>query len=112
MKIPAQAFAQLYPKDLAPGCLFLFRDKWAVRVTGQADFQGFLMLEGERTGKVFGVSPGMAQSVEIFDPFICVPMVTIKTKTVWGTSKAQTLDLNVTKHILLGLRADNTWRAN
>src|SRR3546814_13892448 len=99
MKIPAQAFAQLYPKDLAPGCLFLFRDKWALRVTGQADFQGFLMLEGERTGQVCGVSPGMDQSVASVDPFCWFPMVAINAKPVGGTRKVPTLALTVKQHI-------------
>src|SRR3546814_754383 len=70
------------------------------------------MLEGERTGQVFGVSPGMAQSVAIVDPFSWFPMVAINAKPVWGTSKVPTLALTVTQPILVGVDADDSWGPN
>ena len=109
MNIPAEAFAQLYPSDVPPGCLFSFRGSWAVRVTGQANFQGFLMLEGERIGQVFGIAPGMAPAIAIVGSFRWTPMIEAHAKPVWGIRKVPVLALTPTGPIMVGKDSDDCW---
>lgn len=75
MKFPAQAFAEVYPKDLAPGRLFKFREQWALRVSHAEEFEGFLIFEGDHAGKVFQLGDGMARSLAIVHPFSWYPAV-------------------------------------
>lgn len=75
MKLPAQAFAEVHPKDLEPGRLFKFREQWALRVSHAEEFEGFLIFEGDHAGKVFKIGDGMARSVAIVHPFNWFPVV-------------------------------------
>lgn len=111
-KIPAEAFAQLHPSDVPPGCLFLFHDSWAVRVAHEPDFQGFLMLEGERTGQVFAIARGMARSVAIVGEFRWFPMVSIHAKPTWGVQNVPVLALTPSRPLLVGLDSDEGWGKN
>lgn len=109
MNIPAQAFAQLYPKDLAPGRLFKFRDSWALRVSHGAELQGFLILDGERAGWVFPLGPGMAQSVAIVEPFSWFPMVSVNTKPTMDADRTVTLTLTTEGPAMVGADSQNDW---
>ena len=109
MKIPAQAFAQRYPKDLKPGSLFKFRGSWALRVCHGADFQAFLMLEGERAGWVFQLDAGMAQTVAIVEPFGWFPMVSIDAKPTLEADRTVTLTLTESGPVIVGADAQNDW---
>lgn len=75
MKFPVQAFAELHPKDLEPGRLFKIHGQWALRVLHADEFEGFLMFEGDRAGKVFKIGDGMARSIAIVHPFNWFPVV-------------------------------------
>lgn len=109
MKIPAEAFAQRYPKDLKPGALFKFRGRWALRVSHGADFQAFLMLEGERAGWVFQLDGGIAQTVAIVEPFGWFPMVAIDAKPTLEADRTVTLTLTESGPVLVGADARNDW---
>lgn len=109
MKIPAQAFAQLYPKDLASGCLFKFRDSWALRVSLEADLPGFLILEGERAGWVHLLGTGMTQSVAIVAPFKWFPMVARDAKPTLEADRTVTLTLTAEGPVMIGADARNDW---
>lgn len=112
MKLPAEAFAQLYPSDVPPGCLFLFRGSWAFRVAHETEFQGFLMLEGERAGQVFAIDRGMARSVAIVGEFRWIPMVSIHAKPIWGIQNVPVLALTPGRPVLVGLDSDKGWGEN
>lgn len=109
MKIPAQAFAQLYPKDLAPGRLFKFRDSWALRVSHGAEVQGFLILEGERAGWVYPISPGMSQVVAIIEPFRWFPMVSVDAKPTMDADRTVTLTLTGNGPVIVGADSRDDW---
>lgn len=95
MKFPAQAFAEVHPKDLEPGRLFKFRDLWALRVSHAEEFEGFLIFEGDHAGKVFKLGDGMAQSLAITHPFNWFPAVG---DAMPARSEALTVSLAVTSN--------------
>lgn len=109
MKIPAQAFAQLSPSDLAPGRLFKFRGSWALRVSHGTEFQGFLMLEGERAGWVLQLGAGMAQAVAIVEPFSWFPMVAGDAKPTLEADQTVTLTLTTDGPVIVGADARDDW---
>lgn len=109
MKIPAQAFAQVYPRDLTPGSLFKFRGGWALRVSQGAEFQGLLLLEGERAGWVIQLGAGMAQCVTIVEPFSWFPMVDVDAKPSLEADQTVTLTLTADGPVIVGLDARDNW---
>lgn len=108
-KVPAQAFAQLYPKDLAPGGLFRFRGSWALRVAREADFHAFLMLEGERAGDVFELAEGMAEEVAIVQPFGWFPMMSLTASPTQKDDWPLTLALTEAGPAIVGAYSRNDW---
>ncbi len=75
MKLPAQAFAEISPRELEPGRLLKFRGQWALRVSRVEGFEGILMFEGDHAGKVFQIAEGMAKSLAVVHPFGWFPVV-------------------------------------
>lgn len=109
MKIPAQAFAYIHPSDMAPGQLFKFRGGWALRVLHGEDRHGFLMLEGERAGSVFDLTPGMVRSLAIVEPFGWLPMVAGGDTPSADADIALTLTLTKEGPVIGGTDARDTW---
>lgn len=112
MKIPAQAFSQVAVSDLAPGSLFIFRDRWAVRVSSDADFQGFVLLEGERMGRVFQLASGTAHSIAIMSPFAWFPALSLDAKPMVETNRTPALTLTCDLPVIVGIDARETWEPN
>lgn len=75
MKFPAQAFAEIHPKDLEPGRLLKLHGQWALRVSHAEEFEGVLMFEGDHAGKVFKIGDGMVRALAIIHPFNWFPVV-------------------------------------
>lgn len=109
MKIPAQAFAQVYPGDLAPGSLFKFRGGWALRVSQGKEFQGLLLLEGERAGWVIQIGTGMAQGLAIVEPFSWFPVVDGDAKPTLEADYTVTLTLTTEGPVIVGADARDDW---
>lgn len=109
MKIPAQVFAQSHPDDLAPGTLFRFGGSWALRVSRDTYFQGFLMLEGERAGSVFELRDGVQQVAAIVHPFCWFPMVVSDAVPTLEAERTATLTLTEKGLVIVGLDARDQW---
>lgn len=77
MSIPAQVFGEAYPSKILPGQLFKFRDSWALRVAhgNQKEIQGFVLLEGDRVGRLFKIGDEMPRCLAIMHPFTWFPSV-------------------------------------
>ena len=104
-RIPARAYAEHYPKELPIGSLFRFRGMWALRtcVSGPEEFQGFLLLEGEKAGSILKVGPGMARSVAVVEPFGWFPAIAVDERP--GNEADQVLALTITDSglVIVGL---------
>lgn len=109
MKISAHAFAQMYPKDLAPGSLFRLRGRWALRVSSDDIPQGFLMLEGERVGEVFALTAGVAQVVAIMQPFGWFPTVSSEAEPSLEPEWTAVLALTGSGPVVVGSDARDDW---
>jgi hypothetical protein len=107
MKIPARAYAEQHPKDLAVGSLFRFRGVWALRIcaSGPEEFPGFLLLEGENAGSILKVGPGMARSAAVVEPFGWFPAIAVDARP--GKEADQVLALTITGSglVIVGLDA-------
>jgi hypothetical protein len=109
VKIPAQAYAQVSPNELEPGRLFLFRSHWALRVSDGAEFQGILMLDGERAGAVFQLAAGIAQCMAVVAPFNWFAMVADDAKPTVEDDPEGALMLTANGPVIVGLDARNEW---
>jgi len=92
MIIPAEAFAERVPQDLAPGSVFWFREAWAFLVSHELDdvpVKSFIMLQGDRAGTLFKVVEGMPACLTLADPFAWFPAVpngTLPSRDVFETA--------------------------
>lgn len=108
MKLPAQALALLYPQDIAAGRLFRLRDAWALRVS-HPEFEGYVSLEGERSGWIARLATGMPKAVSIVEPFGWFPAMALDAKPISGSDQAATLTLTATGPVLIGLDTRDRW---
>ena len=112
MGMPAQAFAEISPNDLAVGQLFLFRGFWGLRVSIEAQFEGLLVLEGDRAGSAYQLTPGMAKVVAIAEPFKWYPMLPDGSKTEVVDDPMCTIALNAKGPLITGLDMRHEWDHN
>ena len=109
MGIPAQAFVEINPNELASGQLYLFRGFWSLRVSIEADIEGFLILDGDRAGSVYQMAPGMAKVVAIVSPFIWYPMLSEGAKPEVADDPILTLALTAKGPQIVGLDTRDKW---
>lgn len=105
MKLPAQALAEIYAKEVEPGRLFRFRDDWALRVTHDEGFEGFLMLGGGNAGRVHMIGQGMAPSLALVAPFGWFPTVASDTEPSREATIPLTLAITSVGPVLSGIDA-------
>ena len=77
MQLPASAFAESYPSELAPGSIFRFRQNWCLRLAPGQSYGGgaFVILEGTRAGQWLPIEKGMARGLHLCPPFSWYPAV-------------------------------------
>ncbi|CDF60957.1 MULTISPECIES: hypothetical protein [Xanthomonas] len=108
--IPAEAFVERVPQDLPPGSIFLLRDSWAFRVDNQADpnehIPSFVMLQGERVGKLCKVVQGMPPCLTLIEPFGW--FAAVQEGAIPGHQTMETASLSVTSTgiVLVGVIRD------
>ena len=107
-KLPAQAFAHRYPDTVAAGQLLLIRGQWALRVSGE-ELQGYLLLEGERMGKIFQLTSGMAKCPCIVEPCGWFPAVSQGSKPVSNSEQIATLGISASGPVLIGMYSRHQW---
>jgi len=107
MAIPAQAFGEIYPKDLRPGSIFKFRSNWAMLVTYEdGSTLDFLMLGGEHAGQLFNVGPGMPKCLGVIPPFSWFPAVEESAVASHTEHQVTTLTLTPSGPVIIGANMD------
>lgn len=106
MKLPARAFAEIYPQDVQPGQLFKFRGTWALRVVHLDDAHGVLMLSGERAGWVHKIAPGMSTVIALTSPFGWFPAVSTEDLPTVDAAVTATLMISAAGPAICGVRED------
>jgi hypothetical protein len=107
--VPAQAFAESHPSEVAIGCLFKTRGSWALRVKGGPDpnFEGYILLQGERAGQLLRLAPGMAAGLTIIKPFSWFPGIHIDAKLDDSCKETASLSLTEAGPVIVGGIADS-----
>lgn len=77
MKLPAQAFIQIRPKQLPPGSLFRSRGVWSLRVDLQLEGarESRLLLQGPHRGVVLSVGSGIPECTALAPSFNWFPAI-------------------------------------
>ena len=79
MIVPAEAFAECVPQDLAPGSIFKLPDTWALLVINEnedgAAVPSYILLQGPRAGTLSEVRKGMSACLTLAEPFAWFPAV-------------------------------------
>lgn len=93
MIVPAEAFAECVPQDLAPGSIFKLPDAWALLVINEnedgAAVPSYILLQGERAGTLSEVRKGMSACLTLAEPFAWFPAVpngTLPSRDVFETA--------------------------
>lgn len=106
MSLPAPAFAERAPLDVAHGQLFTLRGHWALRVELQgSQTQAGLLLEGERAGQIFRIDDGIALTLCVVSPFGWFPAIEGSTPRVKRVVPAS-LALHASGVLLAGVIPD------
>jgi hypothetical protein len=107
MAIPAQAFGEIYPKELRPGSIFKFRSNWAMLVTNEdGSTLDFLMLGGEHAGQLFNVTPGMPKCLGVIPPFTWFPALEEGAGASHTEHQTTTLTLTPSGPVIIGANTD------
>lgn len=108
MTIPAQAFADGYPKDIPLSSLFKFRGNWAMLVGDADDLErDFILLTGERAGQLLPVRPGMAKAVFVNAPFGWFPAIEDTAIPTSEGKQPPSLTLTENELVIVGGRVDD-----
>ena len=107
-KLPAQALAHLYPDKILAGQLLLVRSQWALRVSGD-EFQGYLLLEGERAGSIFPITTGMPKYACIVEPFGWFPAISLSARPTQNSEHVATLGITESGPVLVGVDTRDRW---
>ena len=103
MRIPAHAFAEVYPKDLPLGSVFKFRRNWAMLVGYEEGVaQDLLLLTGDRAGQLLKLGHGMPKCPAVVAPFIWFPAVDEGTEPANADHRTTTLTLTNNGLVIIG----------
>ena len=87
----------------------MFRGFWALRVSIDGQFEGFLVLDGDRAGSAYQLAPGMPRVLAIAAPFQWYPMLPDGAKPETVDDPICTLALSAKGPLITGLDARDKW---
>jgi len=106
MFMPAEAFAERVPQDLAPGSIFRFREAWAFFVSHEhsegAPVPSFIMLQGERVGTLFKGVEAMQGCLTLAEPFAWFPAIPAGVMPTRDVFETASLSVTASGPILIG----------
>jgi hypothetical protein len=102
IKIPAQAFGELHPKDLPLGSILKFRESWSMLVGYEEGERDLLILLGELAGQLIKLPNGMRKCPAIIAPFTWFPAVDEGTAPVIVDDRTTTLALTDSGLVIIG----------
>lgn len=110
MIVPAEAFAECVPQDLAPGSIFKLPDAWALLVTNENEdgpaVPSYILLQGERAGMLLEVRKGTSACLTLAEPFAwfsAVPNGTVPARDIFETAS---LSVTASGPVVVGGKPD------
>lgn len=102
--LPAQAFAEAYPRELPSGAVFKFRGFWAIRVaySDTPTDQAFLVLQGPEAGQLHCLGQGMARALCVAGPFGWFAAVDLEDPAEQGAPHTASLAISDKGPVVIG----------